>query len=189
LKTAIWIQALSAALTAVATVLLLLLVRNELRFYQSQLLDTQRARKIEKMDALSAQFNSLDMLSIRAEAAKSHPRGTLPVAELFDFFERLARSEQMRIVDVDDVDYYFRDALFLYWYGWQDWLKKTRIDQGEDPDKGELYQGYQRLVTSLLTRPGVHQMNAAEVDNLLKYEADRFEKAKALRQAAVLSSK
>jgi len=189
MKLPTWIQALSAALTALATVALLFVVKNELRFYQDQLLDTQRGRKVDKMDALSERFNSLEMLSVRAEAAKSHPSGTLPVTEIFDFFERLARSEQMGIVDTDDVDYYFHDALFLYWYGWHDWLKKTRVAQGQDPDKGDLYDGYQRLVTMLLKRPGAHPLNEAEVMNFLKYETHRFETAKTIREAAVLSAK
>jgi len=180
-----WVQAWAAVVAGLVAIVVLAVAYSEFRH-------TKRVSKVEKTQVLWERFNSLEMLSARAQAAKLHPKGSEPLFEVFSFFESLARADELEILAPDDVDYYFRDYLLTYWYAFNDWVKTQRVQNGEDPSKGgkgQLYGGYQRLVAELLRQPGVHPPTNADIENFLKFEQNRFADAKAVRVEAILSAK
>jgi hypothetical protein len=176
---AAWVQAWAAVAALVIGVIVAGVAYSELS-------ENERVRKMEKTDALWERFNSMEMMSARAEATKTYPKGSEPLLEIFSFFERLARAEELGIVKPDDLDYYFRDYMVDYWYAFNDWVKDQRRKNGEDPDNGELYRGYQRIISTLLKRQGVRPPTNADIQSFLAFEQKRFADAKAFRVEAIL---
>ena len=125
--------------------------------------------QVEQMERLHDEFDSAPMLERRARAATQPGKFGKDAYEMFIFFEKVARWEEKGLIDIEDVDYYFRDAFQLYWYVWEPAVLEYRRSQ-QDPS---LYEGVQRVVTRLQSELDVKPPNDAQLNDLLKFEQKR----------------
>lgn len=184
-----WVQSLASLASAVAAVVLVVYVVLQLDFAKAQFIDYTRARKVEKMDALHDSFNSMRMLAARSEACRSHPHGSEPLLVVFNFFEKLAQAHEAGVVSTSDIDYYFRPYALFYWSAFRDWVRKNRVEEGEDPESGSLWSGYQRIVKELTQQGGAQILSKPQIERYLKAERDRFKIEGDMQRMAAASSR
>jgi hypothetical protein len=130
-------------------------------------------QQVAEMERLSEVFDSPQMSHARAEAAKSRKEFTKDVHDIFQFFEKVARWQEKGLINMDDLDYYFEDSIRCYWYGWEPYVKALRVKNGENPETGTTYQGFQRIASLLIQRRGITRPTEAEIANILEFEAKR----------------
>lgn len=122
--------------------------------------------QVEQMERLYDAFNSPEMLAARSRAA-AHPETFGQDAyQVFIYLEKLARWEEKRLVNVDDLKYYFQDPIQLYWYTWESEIRKHRVAAGGDP---ELYEGVERMA-KLLEDEGIKRPTEAQLKEWLYFE-------------------
>jgi hypothetical protein len=171
---ATWVAAVAAWVAAIANVFLVVYVVLQLSFAKAEYLDYSKARKVEKMDAMHELFNSPRMLAARHGACVSYPKGSASLVVVFSFFEKLALAEEMAIVSVGDIEYYFGDTAVFYWSAWNDWVRQMRTDAREDPGSSSIWGGYQRIVRRLTKAKGGALLTKAEIEVMLAAEKARY---------------
>lgn len=168
-----WIQ-------AVATMIASLIAFASIWLVTVQWRDQRRARGLEVMERFQAQFESMDMIAARAEAATNleNPSASPAVLTAFNFFERVGRHRRDGLITIDQVDYFFRDSLLCYWYAFEDWAKAVRKASGEDPETGATFREFQLLVADLRVR-GQARPPQGHIRDILQQDIKRYEHIRA----------
>ncbi len=157
-----WIQAAAATLSAIAALVLLFIIRaqtatmqRQTRIIEAQQRYTQEqqtfARKQQarwRLEERYAGFNAAPMMAARARTCQLYGKPSPEILDIFNVFEAIGGDCRRGYADVIDADYFFREPILLYWYGWQDWMMTMRRHDA-DPN---LFADYEFLVKELLTR-------------------------------------
>lgn len=146
---AAWVQAWSGVATFAATVAGLIFVMLQIDFAKEQYLAYKAERNTERMEQFYREFTSPTMLSYRAHAAANHPQDSAYLIEVFSFFERLALAKKKGIVTTEDVNDYFGQAMFVYWCGFEEFVRRNRTHAGEDPSTSTLWGEFENAVKEL----------------------------------------
>jgi len=164
------IISLAPILTSIATLILASIAFNQFKIAKNESLLNRQERSVVKMDSLIKEFDSREMHYARVQASKKYPEGNGALKKVMSFFERLSRLHEAKVVTTYDIWFYFRDTLLFYWCGWESWVKKMRIKEGEDPETGELWKGVQTLFEILIEEKKEKRLSEADINNYLEYE-------------------
>lgn len=168
------ITAFGSLLAALGTLALVAGLLYQVHVAKDEFVDFKKQRRTDRMEERYLEFYSSRMVFARSRAADEYPSLGLNTLRVFEFFERLARDHQHGVVAPEDVVFTFEDALLLYWCGWQEEVRNQRIEEGEDPDTGEPWQGFQKLVQAVQQQEQISCKSQVEIEDLIKYERNRF---------------
>jgi len=157
-----WAELLSALLLVVAAI-----------YGMREYSEHKSGVQVEQMERLYDVFDSPAMVARRSGAAAQPGKFSRDAHEVFLFFEKVARWEEKGLINVEDLQYYFQDALLLYWHVWEPAIKDIRRSEGQNPNTGDLYQGVQRIVERMERELGVKPPSDAQLKEWLEFERQR----------------
>lgn len=173
---AAWVQAWASVVGGLAAIVGIAFLIAQINFAKEQYLAYKAERKSDKMEKFYTEWTAPTMLFNRANAAASHPKDSAYLVEVFSFFERVAMAKNNDLVTIDDMSDYFQDAILTYWCGFEDFVRRNRIQSGEDPMTGSLWSEFEKAVNELKKQKHARCMSGPEIVNNMKIEQDRYQR-------------
>jgi hypothetical protein len=191
-KAAAWVQAIATVLYLVATIVMLSIINRQtadihvqtavVQAQQKFVLEQQAfARKQEarwRLEARRNEFDSPEMLQVRAAACHEYGQASPQVLAVFNIFEKAGGDLRRGYASIDDVDYFLREPALLYWFAWHDWAVAMRMHEA-DP---ELFKDYEYLVHELTLKTSARQPPEAQLRAWAADEIDGMKRMAAMRR-------